>query len=309
MKSYHDRERARLWALLGELPRLASPPAVISRETLPADGYRLDRIVLDLNGIEPVPALWVRPPEGDRPFPTVLYNHAHGGDYELGKRELTDGRGALSDPPYARVLAERGWASLAIDHWAFGERQGHGEQHIFANMLWEGRVMWGMMLYDSIRAHDYLESRDDVDASRIGTIGISMGSTMGWWLAALDERVAVCVDICCLTEFHTFAKTPARRARGPAHPAGGARHRGPRPAEGVRGSGRRRALAALPLPGRPRRERRDARRSARVARPVAVVEAPADTGDRAASLASPSRHRYGGFRLARPSSMMQAAVS
>jgi hypothetical protein len=28
-----------------------------------------------------------------------------------------------------------------------------------------------------------------------------MGSTMAWWLAALDERVKVCVDICCLTDF------------------------------------------------------------------------------------------------------------
>jgi hypothetical protein len=31
-----------------------------------------------------------------------------------------------------------------------------------------------------------------------------MGSTMAWWLAALDERIKVTVDICCLTEFHTL---------------------------------------------------------------------------------------------------------
>ena len=31
-----------------------------------------------------------------------------------------------------------------------------------------------------------------------------MGSTMAWWLAALDERIKVTVDICCLTDFQTL---------------------------------------------------------------------------------------------------------
>ena len=48
---------------------------------------------------------------------------------------------------------------------------------------------------------DYLVSRADVDPSRIGTLGLSMGSTMAWWTAALDPRIRVCVDICCLTDF------------------------------------------------------------------------------------------------------------
>jgi dienelactone hydrolase len=57
------------------------------------------------------------------------------------------------------------------------------------------------MVYDSLRAVDYLASRDDVDADRIGTLGLSMGSTMAWWIAALEPRVKVCVDLCCLTDF------------------------------------------------------------------------------------------------------------
>ena len=57
------------------------------------------------------------------------------------------------------------------------------------------------MVYDSIKAIDYLLTRPDVDGSRIATLGISMGSTMAWWVAALDPRVKVCIDICCLTDF------------------------------------------------------------------------------------------------------------
>ena len=56
-------------------------------------------------------------------------------------------------------------------------------------MLWNGRVLWGMMVFDNLRALDYLVSREDVDAQRLATLGISMGSTMAWWSAALDERI------------------------------------------------------------------------------------------------------------------------
>ncbi len=46
-----------------------------------------------------------------------------------------------------------------------------------------------------------------MDAARIGTMGMSMGSTMAWWLAALDERIACCVDICCLTDFDALIES------------------------------------------------------------------------------------------------------
>ena len=64
--------------------------------------------------------------------------------------------------------------------------------------------MWGMMVYDSLKAIDYLVSRPDVDSRRLGTLGMSMGSTMAWWTAALDQRLKVIVDICCLTDFQAL---------------------------------------------------------------------------------------------------------
>ena len=96
---------------------------------------------------------------------------------------------------------------LAIDAWGFGGRYTRTESSIFKEMLWKGQVMWGMMVYDSLRAVDYLVSRADVDAARIGTLGMSMGSTMAWWVAALDPRVRVCVDICCLTDFDALIES------------------------------------------------------------------------------------------------------
>ena len=196
--------RQELYALLGDLPDRDRPigASLISREV--REDYVLEKLILDLNGVEPVPAYLIHPPEGSGPFPTILYNHAHGGAYEIGKEELLQGRAALQEPPYAEALAEMGYAALCIDTWVFGERRGRSESEVFKAMLWQGQVMWGMMVYDSLRAIDYLASRSDVDADRLGTVGISMGSTMAWWVAALDARIKVCVDICCLTDYQAL---------------------------------------------------------------------------------------------------------
>lgn len=196
-----ETRRQELHALLGDLPQQSGQVGVKQIAVEERAGYIVETLVLDLNGIEPVPACFVRPRDQAGPFPVILYNHAHGGDYVLGKDELLLGRSALQRPPYADVLTGLGYAALCIDTWAFGERRGRSEGEIFREMLWTGQVMWGMMVHDSLRALDYLVDRPDVDASRIGTLGLSMGSTMAWWVAALDPRVKVCVDICCLTDF------------------------------------------------------------------------------------------------------------
>ena len=195
--------RDQLYTLLGDLPDRGHPIAVQQFGQVERDDYFLETLLLDLNGIEPVPAYLVRPKSGG-PFPAILYNHAHGDDYVLGKRELLDGRAALQAPPYAVALTRLGYAALCIDAWGFGERRGRSESEIFKEMLWRGQVLWGMMVYDSLRAVDYLVSRSDVTAGRIGTLGISMGSTMAWWLAALDPRIQVCVDLCCLTDYQAL---------------------------------------------------------------------------------------------------------
>jgi acetyl esterase/lipase len=200
-------QRQALYALLGDLPPRERP---ISAELIAVeerDGYVLESLVLDLNGIESVPAYLARPREQAGRIPAVLYNHAHGGRWDMGKEEFIAGRDALQAPPYAKLLTDLGYCALCIDTWNFCERRGRTESELFKEMLWHGQVLWGMMVYDSVRAVDYLVSRPEVDATRLATVGLSMGSTMAWWLAALDERIRVCVDICCLTDFHELIES------------------------------------------------------------------------------------------------------
>ena len=206
--------RRELYSLLGDLPPRDRKIAarVLSTEDRPA--YILEKLALDLNGLEPVPAWFVRPKKVAGRVPAILYNHAHGGEYHIGKEEFIAQREAFEKPPYAEVCAQFGFCGLSIDHWVFGERATRTEMDVFKEMLWNGRVLWGMMVYDSIRALDYLAARPEVDASRVGTLGLSMGSTMAWWLAALDERVKACVDICCLTDFQALIETNGLKGHG-----------------------------------------------------------------------------------------------
>lgn len=200
-------QRVQLYELLGDLPPRDQPVTceVVAREA--REHYDLEVLMLDMNGVEPVPAYFTTPRNAAGPLPAMLYNHAHGGDYVLGKDELLNGRAAILAPPYAEALAREGICALCIDAWNFGERRGRTESELFKLLLWQGKVLWGLMLYDTLKATDYLASRPDVDAQRIGSMGLSMGSTMAWWHAALDERVKVCVDLCCLTDFEALIET------------------------------------------------------------------------------------------------------
>jgi hypothetical protein len=215
--SRQEEHRKELWALLGDLPWQYRPgPAQVLRSEK-HDGYTLERLVLDLNGAEPVPALFVIPEKRQAPAPGLLFIHWHAGMYELGKEQLL--RGVDAQPAYAPVCAEKGLVTLAIDSWCFGERRHEGdgqtgEEDAFKLMLWRGQVLFGMMMFDELRALDYLASRPEVDASRLGAFGMSMGATKAWWLAALDPRVRLCMDVCCLTDYEELIRTHGLREHG-----------------------------------------------------------------------------------------------
>jgi hypothetical protein len=215
--AHQQSRRKELWGLLGDLPwdYIPAPPRLIKTEK--HDGYTLERLVLDLNGIEPVPAILLIPEKRRARAPGLLYIHWHGGMYDLGKEQLL--AGVKAQPAYAPVCAEKGILTLAIDSWCFGERKrvangSDGEQDAFKEMLWRGRVLYGMMMFDEHRALDYLAGRPEVDPKHLAVLGMSMGSTKAWWLAALDPRVRLCLDVCCLTDFDELIRMRNLRGHG-----------------------------------------------------------------------------------------------
>jgi dienelactone hydrolase len=198
-----DARRKELHALLGPLPEVAGPPAARLVACEEREGYVLEKLVLDLNGLEGVPAYLALPHEpAATAAPVVVYNHAW--NFELGKNELLQGGTGAQQRPYVEPLTAAGYAVFCADMWSFGERRGKSESSLFKELLWKGQVLWGFRVFDTLRAIDYLVERPELDADRIATLGKSMGSTMAWWTAALDPRIRVCVDLCCMTDYRTL---------------------------------------------------------------------------------------------------------
>jgi dienelactone hydrolase len=191
-----QRRREDLWRLLGPRPWREQG---IDGECLAREAGGIERWRLHLNREQPAPALLLRPQQG-APRGVALYCHAHGNRFEIGKEELLVGRPALQ-APYGAVLAARGWAVLAIDHWGFGERQQPSERALVKRALWQGETLWGWRVHDTLAALDWLRAQPGFETLPVVTLGLSMGSTMAIWAAALDERIAGCVDLCCAAEY------------------------------------------------------------------------------------------------------------
>ena len=213
-RNQHASQRQKLYDLMGRLPPRDHKVSATLVSTEDRGAYTLEKLVLDLNGQEPAPAYFARPKGKSGKLPTVLFNHSHGGGYTIGKTEFIEGREYLGKPAYAEFLTSLGCNALCFDAWIFGERSGRAELDMYKDMIWHGRVLWGMMVYDALKAVDYLVTRPDVDAQRLATVGMSMGSSTAQWTGALDPRLKVVVDICCLTDWHTLVEVGGLKGHG-----------------------------------------------------------------------------------------------
>lgn len=200
--------REKLYSLLGDLPDPNRPISARLIDEKDCGSYILEDLILDLNGIEPVPAYVAKPKNISGKCPGIIYNHYHGGLYNLGRKEfITNKRQYSEHEPYAKALCDLGYIAICIDVWNFGERAGRTESELFKEMLWNGQVLWGMMMYDYLRSVDYMTQRGDVDQNRLAAMGLSLGSTAAWWTAALDTRIKLTVDICCATDYSEIIRT------------------------------------------------------------------------------------------------------
>ena len=98
-----------------------------------------------------------------------------------------------------RKLAAAGFIAVAIDGRYHGERKsgrGTAEYNDAIIRAWHGsgeHPFYYDTVWDVMRLVDYLSTRDDVDAKRIGLIGISKGGIETYLAAAVDTRIAVAV--------------------------------------------------------------------------------------------------------------------
>lgn len=215
--------RAQLWQLLGKLPPRPRVPAVRTLSREDKGDYIVEKFEFDNLAGSTVPGYLLLPKNTTGKVPAILYCHWHGGQYDIGKEELfrTNATPVATGP----ALVKQGYAVIAIDAYCFGERNGAGpggptEKGSAGEMtaskfnLWAGRSLWGMIVRDDLMALDYLCSRPEIDATRVGVTGISMGATRTWWAMALDERLKVGVAICCLTRYQDLTAAEGLKYHG-----------------------------------------------------------------------------------------------
>ncbi|HET6896955.1 MAG TPA: dienelactone hydrolase family protein, partial [Vicinamibacteria bacterium] len=195
-------DRARLLELLGRTPPAPPPLAPERVETVDLGDVVREKVTYAVEADERVPA-YVFVPKGQGPFPAVLCHHQHGGEFQVGK-DGPAGLGSTEDQHYAIELARRGYVTLVADALAFGERQdpkhklkdASYERFEALHRLTEGGSLQGKYVWDARRALDYLETRPEVDRSRIGMIGHSLGGQETLFTTAADTRIRAAVSSC-----------------------------------------------------------------------------------------------------------------
>jgi dienelactone hydrolase len=122
-------------------------------------------------------------------------------------------------PDYAKAcasLAMRGIVALILDPVGQGERvmmrdaagkplyKSATGEHVVAGgpAILLGRTLANYMIWDVVRALDYLESRPDVDASRMGMFGHSGGGMQTLLTAPIEPRIRAAMSCCAVTSFY-----------------------------------------------------------------------------------------------------------
>jgi len=169
--------------------------------TLIGEGYEVDMIHFQSSPRLYVTGNLYRPVSmnrGDR-FPAILYVCGHADRGRNGNKAAYQSNGIW--------FARHGYVCLMIDTLQRGEIAGIHHGTYRENRWWwlsRGYTSAGVECWNGIRAIDYLESRPDVDADRIGVTGISGGGAVTFWIAAADERVKVAVPISGMADLPSY---------------------------------------------------------------------------------------------------------
>ncbi|MDD5704506.1 MAG: prolyl oligopeptidase family serine peptidase [Kiritimatiellae bacterium] len=174
--------------------------------TIRRNGYRIEKVIFESRPGCLVTGNLYLPAEIGKPCPGVVSPCGHSAN---GK----------AYPSYQEVyqrLVHAGFVVLAYDPFNQGERDqyfhlpklhplranccaAHNMMGKQLELIGEYFGMW--RAWDGIRALDYLLTRPEVDARRVGVTGNSGGGTLTTWLWAIEERFAMAAPNCFITTF------------------------------------------------------------------------------------------------------------
>jgi hypothetical protein len=200
---WQTRLRAKLIELIGGFPEKRSPLESQTLEVREFPGYRREKFIFQSR-----PGAWVlgymlAPTAAKGPHATMVCIPGHGrgvddivGIDDKGQDRAVHG-GYQND--FAIQVTEHGMAAVAIEPMSFGCRRdaktktkGLGTsscQPTAGAALLLGQTMIGWRVYDVMRTIDWIETRSELDARRVGCMGISGGGTCTTFSSALEPRI------------------------------------------------------------------------------------------------------------------------
>lgn len=231
-EEHRKRVRDHFMTAIGGLPEERTPLNVQCTGTLDRGGFTIEKLIYESLPEFYVTAALYLPKGIVSPQPAVVFVHGHS---DLGK----------SYPVYQSVcvdLAANGFVVLAVDPPGQGERfqyfdPGKGEriiggcttEHTYAGLQFTlgGASIGRHFIWDVMRGVDYLETRPEVDPTRIGLTGNSGGGTQSCLLMMSEPRFAIAVPCTFVMTLESYMKTgqgqdseqivPGCFANGPDH--------------------------------------------------------------------------------------------
>jgi dienelactone hydrolase len=196
-------------------------------QSIPLDARVLDRIEADsyirekivFTGVRGgrVPCYLAYPKSQKGRLPIILLIHAGASSKEAWWEADSFERGKL----LCEKLLQLGFAILALDGQFHGERSINNDYLPVGSMVydkkWFFRIRDGVMetVGDYFRAIDYLKSRAEVDVTRIGLAGHSMGGMIALIFAALSPNVKAAVGcVAACADSWMYPATPVNMAQG-----------------------------------------------------------------------------------------------
>lgn len=197
-------------SIIGGLPDSRGPLNARITGRLQADGYVIEKVIFESLPRFYVTANLYRPVSGGR-HPGILLQAGH---TQEGKPE---------GQRLAANLALKGFVVLAFDPLGQGEREQTWDprveralagwsvpEHIQAGAqsLLVGQSVARYFIHDAMRALDYLVSRPEVDATRLGAAGCSGGGALTTFIGALDSRIKAVAPACFINSYRLLFAGP-----------------------------------------------------------------------------------------------------
>ena len=206
-RRWRQRTIRKLRELIGYDTFQAAPLRAKITEEVEHDGCRRQRVEIQTEPGVFMPLYVLIPAGASGRLPAVIAPHGHSSGGKLavaGCREMVEVSRTIDEHNYAYGLqfARAGFITFCPDARGFGERQ---EAAMKGNILASschmlnarafplGQTVTGMWTWDLHRLIDYVQSRKDCDANRIGCAGLSGGGLQTLWTTALDGRIKCAV--------------------------------------------------------------------------------------------------------------------